>query len=310
MPAVVKADDFKHPGGWDASVVHPETRSRWYCEQLEEGRIIVFDDFPFTMHEDELQFMLAQRMSGSKTHKNISYRPGENVMRGFAPQEPEDTPRMHAIMRDYSQHVTAFLKVFLQPYASKWSLDFASFRPLEEEGRDLSLHKRNDLMHVDAFPSRPTRGGRILRVFSNINPQQPRIWHTAAPFSGLAESYAMAAGLGDYSNGKSGKGGNPLKGLLRAVGIKSPDRSSYDEFMLRFHDYLKENSEFQEKYPKDRTEFPPRATWMVFTDGVAHAALSGQYALEQTYIIPIDAMLLPEKSPLRVLELLAGQPLA
>jgi len=26
-------------------------------------------------------------------------------------------------------------------------------------------------MHVDAFPGRPTHGGRILRVFANIKPQ-------------------------------------------------------------------------------------------------------------------------------------------
>jgi len=61
-------------------------------------------------------------------------------------------------------------------------LDFASFRPLEEQGRDLSLHKRNDLLHVDAFPSRPTHGGRILRVFANINPSVGRVWNVGEPF--------------------------------------------------------------------------------------------------------------------------------
>jgi hypothetical protein len=307
MSAVVNVDDYQYPAGW-AEPAWREGRARWYCEQLEQSRILYFPDFPYAMPEDDLQFMLAQRMSGSKTHKNISYRPQEDVMRGFAPQRPEDVPRMHGIMRDYSARVTQFLREFLIPYADEWAMDFASFRPLEEQGRDLSLHKRNDLLHVDAFPSRPTKGGRILRVFSNINPQQPRIWLTTGPFEALAAEYAQDAGLQEIAaQTKSSKG--PLKGLMRAVGMKVPDRSAYDEFMLRFHDYLKENSDFQTNHEKTRTEFPPRATWMVFTDAVAHAALSGQYALEQTYIVPVDAMLLPAKSPLRVLEALAGQPL-
>jgi hypothetical protein len=38
--------------------------------------------------------------------------------------------------------------------------------------------------------------------------------------------------------------------------------------------------------------------------------LSGQYALEQTLIIPLQAMVAPEKAPIRVLEKIAGMPLA
>ena len=71
-----------------------------------------------------------------------------------------------------------------------WSLDYASYRPEEEQSRDLSLHKRNDLLHVDAFPSRPTRGGRILRCFTNINPTRTRNWLTTDRFPALAEKFA------------------------------------------------------------------------------------------------------------------------
>ena len=56
--------------------------------------------------------------------------------------------------------------------------------------------------------------------------------------------------------------------------------------------------------------FPPMATWMCYTDSVPHAVLSGQYALEQTFIIPVKALVRPEKSPIRVLEKMAGRPLA
>jgi hypothetical protein len=42
---------------------------------------------------------------------------------------------------------------------------------------------------------------------------------------------------------------------------------------------------------------------------VSHAVLSGQFALEQTFIISTSALALPEKAPVRVLERIAGCPL-
>ena len=93
------------------------------------------------------------------------------------------------------------------------------------------------------------------------------------------------------------------------LGLRGMGRTPYDVFMLRFHDYLKENSGFQANCPKVRLEFPPLATWIVFTDGVAHAVMSGQYALEQTFLIPAQALVSPEQAPCRILENIAGRPL-
>jgi len=87
-------------------------------------------------------------------------------------------------------------------------------------------------------------------------------------------------------------------------------RSRYDHFMLRFHDYLKESTAFQSESSKIRCEFPPQTTWIVFTDAVPHAALSGQFALEHTYIVPLQALLSPEKAPVRLLERLCGRTLS
>jgi len=72
--------------------------------------------------------------------------------------------------------------------------------------------------------------------------------------------------------------------------------------MLKMHNFLKENAAFQQNCPKDHWEFPPHSCWAVYTDLVSHAALSGQYALEQTFIIPQRALLFPEKSPVAILE--------
>ncbi len=80
--------------------------------------------------------------------------------------------------------------------------------------------------------------------------------------------------------------------------------------MMRFHNFLKENPRFQAECPKYSFQFPPGSSWMVYTDTVPHAVLAGQYALEQTLLVPLEAMVCPEISPLRILEDLARAPLS
>jgi hypothetical protein len=43
---------------------------------------------------------------------------------------------------------------------------------------------------------------------------------------------------------------------------------------------------------------------------VPHAALSGQFALEQTFIIPSSTLVTPQVSPIRILETIAEKKLA
>jgi hypothetical protein len=303
----VRIADYTAASGWGDAQKSAE-RSRWCCEQLEAGQILYFDGIPYDFPQADRDFLLEQRQSGSRIHKNISYRPKQDMLRGSDSDRKEDIERLHNIMRHFSEQLTGLLTRVLAPYSKHWSLDYASYRPEEEQNRDLSLHKRNDLLHVDAFPSRPTRGGRILRCFTNINPTRSRNWLTTDRFPALAEKFARNAGLEEISRSGDSKGSlaNTFK---RLVGIKTVDRSAYDKFMLRFHDYLKENADFQANCNKINIAFPPMATWMCYTDSVPHAVLSGQYALEQTFIIPVRALVTPEKSPLRILERIAGRPL-
>lgn len=308
MPVITIGDfDYRKSGedvGW------PLERSRWCCERLENGDVLRLDSVPFDLGESDQQFLLSQEQSGSSVHKNISYRPQEDKLRGFAKESGQDLDRLQRIMRDYSNQVTSFMARLVAPYAPHWKLDFASFRPLEEQGRDLPLHKRNDLLHVDAFPSRPTCGGRILRCFTNLNPSQPRKWLIGDRFSELARRYAADAGLARIAQGPASPESGLRQGinfLKRAIGMRAQERSAYDKFMLRLHDYLKENAAFQRDGGKTEADFPPHSTWIVFTDAVPHAVLSGRFALEQTFIVPLSALLAPEVSPLRTLEGIAGR---
>src|SRR5215471_6829557 len=226
--------------------VNASGRAQHYCRELEQGHILFFDQPPFAFSKADADFLINQPQTNSKLHKNISYRPEADEMRGFG-GDPGDEKRAQQILRHYCEQVTELVATLLAPYAGKVQRDYASFRPLEEAGRSLSLHKRNDLLHVDAFPSRPTRGGRILRVFTNLNPRQPRVWDAGLPFPALAERYAEAAGLKQFaSRGRSFR----FRQALSSLGLPIAYRTSYDSFMLHFHDWMKENHDLQSTLPR------------------------------------------------------------
>ena len=76
--------------------------------------------------------------------------------------------------------------------------------------------------------------------------------------------------------------------------------------MLKLHDLMKADHAYQSSAAAESFEFPAGSSWMVYTDMVGHAVLSGRYALEQTYIVSKDAMVTPEKAPVRILEKMVG----
>jgi len=285
--------------------VPPEEHGRWCCARLEEGNILYFEKTPFELLQDEVQFLLGQKQSAAGYHKNIAYRPLSDRLTGYAPRRGSDMERLHAIMQRHSQRVIGFTRQLLSPYSGSLAVDFASFRPQQEAGRQIRLHARNDLLHVDAFPTRPSNGNRILRVFTNINPTEPRVWVTSETFDKLAARFAGAGGM-PLPKGIASGPKKVLTMLARAARLHSLARSPYDQWMLRFHHFLKANQEFQEKCARTQWEFPPQSTWLVFTDMVSHAVLSGQFALEQTFIVSKNALVLPDKAPVRVLEGIAG----
>jgi hypothetical protein len=300
------------PGEFNMDVVElitvgdPQPREENYLH-LERGNILYFPRTPFALSEEEREVLRSTGLSSNSHHKNIAYRPAEDKVTGFDPAAVSDPEKLRTVMRAYSERALALLWKLLPRYMEKARVDFASFRPQEEEGRNLTTKKRNDLLHVDAFPTRPTGGDMILRLFTNIHQSKPRVWMTSDPFGALAPRYASDAGLGQVAKHPKGTVAGRLLGAFGGVQAK---RSAYDRFMLGFHDYLKFNGEYQQSCAKYRFEFPPDSTWMVFTDVVPHAVLSGQYALEQTVIVARESLARRENAPIEILQGLCGRQLA
>src|SRR5271163_282046 len=285
-----------------------EAQAREWCVRLEAGDILFFPQTPIEFASGDLEFLLGQQQTDSSLHKNIAYKPLQDALSGVDTKtaDAQAVTRLQLIMRWYSAAVEGFLSGFLTPYARRWKLDYASFRPQEEQGRDLALRKRNDLLHTDAFPTRPTHGARILRFFNNIHPTRTRDWVVGDPFATVVKQFAP----GDIAPVPDNALSRTAKWLGRAVGlgaaIPSIKRSPYDDFMMRFHNFLKENARFQAECTKYPWNFPAGSRRLVYTDTVPHAVLAGQYALEQTLLVEPAALVAPEFSPLKVLENMAG----
>jgi hypothetical protein len=285
--------------------------SRAFCAQLEAGDILYFPQSPVPLTADDTSFLLGQQQADSSLHKNIAYKPAIDRLSGFDAKtaNPAAVERLQRIMCGYSNSVVQFLTGFLAPYQQHWKLDYASFRPQEEQGRDLPLRRRNDLLHTDAFPTRPTHGARILRFFNNIHPARTRDWIVSDPFAATVRRFAPKEIAPRPGSALSRLGKTTARAIGLGAAIPSLKRSPYDDFMMRFHNFLKENPRFQADCPKYPFQFPSGSSWMVYTDTVPHAVLAGQYALEQTFLVRPEAMVRPEISPLRILEEIAHAPL-
>jgi hypothetical protein len=272
------------------------------AKRLERGEVIFYPRCPFPVVEgDDRRFLLEQQLG--RHHKNIGYDPHSGKTTGFLRRSPQQARRLAELFAEFSRRLTAWLSAVLPQYAAGWQLDRVSFRPEEEATRNLRRMARNDLLHVDAFPSRPTNGWRILRFFVNVNPTEPRVWITAETFPALLEQFGRQVGLPRERPGLLDRLCEQMLSLFQPVRRR---RSAYDAFMLRLHNFLKANDAYQKHCPKRRWEFPPGSAWMVLTDTATHAALRGRYALEHSYFLAPHTLVLPNESPPALLRRACG----
>ncbi len=267
------------------------------CAALERGQVLFFPRLPFTFRADE-RSLLSPAMSNGKA-KNVSLDPATGLLKGTT-VAGEENARLHDMMERFAESATQLVTGLLPRYAASLERARTSFRPVEIVGRAYSPIKDDKLLHVDAFPSQPMRGRRILRLFSNVAPNgNVRRWHVGEPFDDFAQKFV----------GRLPRPNPAAAWLLAALGITKGRRSPYDQLMLNLHDKGKLDRQHQQTGIREEVSFPPGTTWMCFTDQVLHAAMAGQFALEQTFHLDVTSMAEPDRSPLRVLERLTGEAL-
>ena len=256
---------------------------------LEGGQVVVLPHLAFNLLPEEERF-LSSNWSDKKA-KNISLRPNAGL-RGATGSEL-DMLALRGMIERFADQSQQLISKILPSYVPNLTVANTSFRPFEVEARMSSYRKDDTRLHPDAFPSNPTQGTRLLRVFNNVNPNgKPRVWRVGEPFTQMANQFLPKT-----------KALLPLQAwLMKTLHITKRTRTEYDHRMLQLHDLVKADMDYQKNSPQQSVNFMPGTTWIVYSDQVLHAAMSGQYMFEQTFHLPVSGLKNSETAPLRVLE--------
>jgi hypothetical protein len=266
-------------------------------EALEDGHVVFLPRYGFPVTGSDKPLFSPALLN--KDAKNVSYNPATRKLGGSTASE-ESTALLEDMMQRFAEFAQELVTRLLPDYRSGLTQARASFRPVEIEGRVSSWRKDDTRLHVDAFPSSPTQGKRILRLFCNVNPDgRSRIWRVGEPFEQTAKRFLSSI-----------KPPNPFSGaLLQLFGITKSRQTPYDYYMLRLHDAMKADEHYQAEVEKTELDFPAGSTWLIFTDQLPHAAIRGQFQLEQTFLVDVEQLRDKDRSPLRALERLVGRKL-
>jgi hypothetical protein len=269
---------------------------------IEDGGVLVLPRATFVLAEDERRFLAPEWSDGRA--KNISVEMPKNGDHAAAAPRLKgargaaaDLAALTAMVTRFAVDAGALVTTLFPRYAPYVQQARTSFRPQPAVGRAVSWRKDDSRLHVDAFPSRPNQGARILRVFTNLNPVEPRVWRVGEPFEAVARQLLPRIRA-------------PLPGsaaVLSALHVTKGRRSHYDHLMLHLHDRAKADMAYQRDCAQQVVRFAPGTTWLCFSDQVMHAAVSGQFMLEQTIHLPVRALYDPLRAPLAILERLTGR---
>jgi hypothetical protein len=262
---------------------------------LESGKVIVLPKLAFALQPGEDRFLDTRWSNGRR--KNISLS-GERIK--GAQGADEDLDALARMIARYAADAADLIRALFPRYATALATARTSFRPMPAAGRNVSWRKDDTRLHVDAFPSRPTKGMRILRVFNNANPAGlDRVWRVGEDFEAVARRFVPQI-----------RRMRPLEGaMLAGLFVTKGVRTEYDHLMLGLHDRAKADTDYQRNCAQWEVRFAPGTTWICFSDQVMHAAMSGQYMLEQTIHLPPEVLCEPRCAPLAVLERVLGRPL-
>lgn len=280
----------------DAADWRIETPNNAWINALEAGKVLYLPHLSFELGADERRF-LTPAIRDPKT-RNISLDANGRI-KGVQ-GEAADQAALAAMIGRFRKQAQTLIESLLPGYSGALRLAPTSYRPTQVETRSQSWRADDRRLHVDAFPSRPNYGERILRVFTNLNPDGvPRVWRVGEPFEAVARRFLPRAK--PYARWQAQ--------ALNALHVTKSLRSEYDHLMLQLHDGMKSDAGYQTGAPQQTMPFPSGSVWVCFSDQTSHAVMSGQYMMEQTFHLPVARQYDAGASPLAILTRLTGRTL-
>jgi hypothetical protein len=207
--------------------------------------VLSFPQLPFVLSEAERRFLDERWQDGHA--KNVSVRWPGGALRGATGSEA-DLADLRAMIVRYAEQSEAFALRLFPHYRGHLRRGNTSFRPADVAGRETSWRKDDTRLHVDAFPSNPMQGTRLLRVFCNVNRTDGRGCGASASRSPRTRRRYLASIT------------RPLpapRGCMKTVGITKRRRTEYDHVMLQLHDHAKGDLDFQRTSPQADVAFAP-----------------------------------------------------
>ena len=270
-------------------------RTEWTAA-VEAGRVLYFPHLAFEVLPTE-RALLREGMLSPQS-RNVSLG-ADGVLKGAGGSAAEQA-QLAAMVARFRQQALQLIDGLLPEYRGRLRFAPTSFRPRQVETRRQSVRADDQRMHVDAFPSRPNYGERILRVFANINPMGvPRVWRVGDDFETVARQFLPRAKPYRLWQAKA----------LNALHVTKSLRSEYDHLMLQLHDAMKRDEAYQKSGTQVSMPFAAGSVWVCYSDQATHAVMSGQFMMEQTLYLPPGREADPQASPLAILTRLVGRPL-
>ncbi|MDO5623244.1 MAG: Kdo hydroxylase family protein [Pseudomonadota bacterium] len=276
---------------WAQARSHPE-----WTTAVEAGKVLYFPQLGFALDAAEQPLLREDMLAAGK--RNVSLG-ADGQLKGAAGSAAEQQA-LAAMVGRFRQQALQLVDALLPEYHGLLRVAPTSFRPRQVQTRAQSVRADDQRMHVDAFPSRPNYGERILRVFTNLNPHGvPRVWRVGEDFETIARRFLPQARPYRLWQAR----------VLHAVHATKSLRSEYDHLMLQLHDLMKFDEAYQKTGTQVRMPFAPGSVWVCFSDQATHAVMSGQFMMEQTLYLPPGKEVNPAASPLAILTRLMGRPL-
>src|SRR5881296_3701045 len=159
---------------------------------LEAGDVVLLPALGFAVESGEASFFTPAILDNSK---NASFDPASSRLGGTT-AKGRDAETLRRFIQRFSESAATRVNRVLPRYRDHLTRGRASFRPAEIAGRATTWRKDDTRLHVDSFPATPSGGRRILRVFSNVNPEgKPRAWRIGGEFESVARRFAGALSL-------------------------------------------------------------------------------------------------------------------
>jgi hypothetical protein len=266
---------------------------------LEAGKVLYFPNFAqhgFAPQKEELA-LFREDIRDPKT-RNISLS-ASGDLKGVV---GDDGTRalMAGMIGRFRAEAEGLLANLVPRYGEHLRRGATSFRPAVVQNRVQSWRADDRRMHVDAFPSRPNYGERLLRVFTNVNQDgEPRVWRVGEPFEDVARRFLP--NVKPYSAWQAK--------VLNLLHVTKSLRSEYDHIMLQLHDAMKSDLDYQKNAPQVTFGFPPGCAWVCFSDQASHAVMAGQYMMEHTLQLSPMHQYDKDASPLAILTRMQGHAL-